>query len=130
MSTARQRRRQKEPETGANLSDLEIKHSIITVDGERYVITHDTGEMSFGADLGGGAAFAYRAHDVAELVQPESYADFCDSATALDDQDSDWDAVAVACAVRGWRLTLAGACTPALTDREYTLVRMAAEQSR
>jgi len=113
--------------TMANLSDLRIDHDTIEINGTSYVVTTGTGECSYGRDLGGGAAFAYDAEDVEDLEQPNDYNDFCEELSPVGEDDPNWLALAVALAVRGERLTIAGACRPALTDREYQIARMAAQ---
>jgi hypothetical protein len=109
----------------ANLSDLRINNETIEVNGSVYLVTWDTGEIGYGSDLGGGGAFAYDESDIDTLQQPASYADFCDAATPIGEDDPNWLELAVALAVQGRRLTIAGSCRPALTDREYTVARIA-----
>ena len=102
----------------ANLNDIRVDNQSIEINGGRYIITTGTGE------LGGSAAFAYDAADVAELDQPANYAEFCEAISPVGEDDPNWLELAVALARRGHRLTIAGACTPALTDREYQIARM------
>lgn len=109
----------------ANLGDLRIDHDTIEINGTSYVITTGTGEHNYGRDLGGSAAFAYDADEVAELPQPKDYNDFCEELSPVGENDPNWLEIAVFLAVRGERLTIAGACRPALTDREYQIARMA-----
>ncbi len=110
----------------ANLADLGISNDTIEINGTEYVVTTSTDERSYGSDLGGSAAFAYDASDVEGAAQPANYSDFCDDACPVGDDDPNWLDLAVALACRGQRLTIAGACTPALTDREYQIARLAA----
>lgn len=110
------------------LDSLGVSYDEITVGDEEYLYTLGTGETSYST---GAAAFAYFATDLADLAgdadfAPPTYSDFCDAASAVDIDANDWDALAVALAMRGHRLTRPGCCSPALTDREYRLVRLAA----
>lgn len=111
----------------ANLGDLQISTISINVNGCDYIVTTGTGERSYGRDLGGSAAFAYDADDVRDAEQPKSYSEFCDAVSPVGEDDSNWLDLAVALAVRGRRLTIAGSCTPALTDREYQIARRASQ---
>jgi len=110
----------------ANLKDIRISNETIEINGSSYVVTTGTGEREYGRELGGSAAFAYDAADVESAEQAASYAEFCDAVSPVGDDDPNWLDLAVALAVRGQRLTIAGACTPALTDREYQIARLAA----
>lgn len=112
-----------------NLSDLRISNETIEINGSTYVVTTGTGERSYGDDLGGSASFAYDADDVADLEQVADYAAFCDAVSPVGEDDPNWLDLAVALATRGQRLTIAGACSPALTDREYRIARIAAERA-
>lgn len=107
------------------LRGLGIDCETIGVGGSNYVVTRDTGEMSYGSDLGGGAAFAYDADE--ELESASDYSDFCEQVSPAGEDDPNWLDLAVTLACRGRRLTIAGACRPALTDREYQIARIAAE---
>jgi hypothetical protein len=105
----------------STLRKLAIDHMRIDVDGNEYVVTTGTGEMNYGSDLGGSAAFAYLASDVDEMDDVADYGEFCDAIDTEEDRD-----LAIALAAReGLRLTHAGACTPVLSDEEYLLVRAA-----
>jgi hypothetical protein len=105
------------------LDRLGIAHEELTVYGIDYVIASGTGEVHYGSALG-RAAFAYDADDLD--VPASDYTDFCERVDPIGPDDPNWDALSVALAVRGHRLTIAGACTPAMSDREYLLVRLAA----
>lgn len=107
------------------LRGLGIDHETIEVGGSSYVVTSDTGETSYGSDLGGGASFAYDADE--ELEGAEDYNDFCEQVSPVGEDDPNWLDLAVMLACRGRRLTIAGACRPALTDREYRIARIARE---
>jgi hypothetical protein len=109
----------------ANLSDLQISNETIEINGCDYVVTTGTGERGYGTELGGSAAFAYDAGVVENAEQPKNYSDFCDDVSAVGEDDPNWLELAVELACRGQRLTIAGACTPALTDREYQIARIA-----
>lgn len=113
----------------ANLADLGISNETIEINGIEYVVTTGTGERSYGSDLGGSAAFAYDADDVADAGQPKNYSEFCEETSPVGEDDPNWLDLAVALACRGQRLTVAGACTPALTDREYQIARLAASMA-
>lgn len=108
------------------LDALKIAYETVALNGEDYIVTTGTGEIGFGSKGGGSGAFAYLADEVAE-IKADDYADFCERAHPIGSSDDEWDALAVECARRGLRLTEAGACRPALNDREWTLVRMACE---
>ena len=96
--------------------------------GETYVVTTGTGERGYGRD-GGACAFAYEADDVSDYLDAHAsieridYTEFCNAVTCDEDRD-----LAIYLAAREeMRLTRAGACTPVLSDEEYTLVRETVE---
>lgn len=105
------------------LTSIGVDHCAIEVDYERYIVTLGTGERSYGSD-GGVLAFAYRYEDVKTAWRLADYCEFCELYEPLGESDPEWRAVAIACALRGWRLTQAGGCSPALTDEEWREVRL------
>ncbi len=105
---------------------LGIYGTEITVLGSIYLVTRDTGERGYGAH--GECAFAYAA-DAETDRSVTDYTAFCDHFEPIGPNDLNWLELAAALAVRGYRLTVAGACTPALTDREYQVARIAVEQA-
>lgn len=109
----------------ANINQIGVSHQSVEINGTRYVVTTGTGERNYGSELGGSAAFAYDGDEVEELDQPANYAEFCDALSPVGEDDPNWLELAVALARLGMRLTVAGACTPALTDREYQIARIA-----
>ncbi len=102
----------------------------MTVDGNDYILTLGTGEMSYGIE-GGELAFAYDADDfLAVAARVSSYQDLCDELDPVGDFE-ELRHIAVAAAARhGYRVTIAGACNPVLSDDEYRLVREAVAASR
>ncbi len=105
---------------------LGIYGAEITVCGSRYLVTRDTGEIAYGAH--GECAFAYDATAETDRSMT-NYGAFCDAFSPVGPDDLNWLELAVALAVRGYRLTVAGSCTPALTEREYQIARIAAEMA-
>ncbi len=105
---------------------LGIYGAEITVLGSSYLVTRDTGETGYGAH--GECAFAYAA-DAETDRSVTSYGAFCDAFAPVGPDHLNWLELAAALAVRGYRLTIAGACVPALTDREYQIACIAVEQA-
>lgn len=114
-----------------NLMDLGVETiDIVTDAGNEYECALDTGEVRLGKGSG-ISAFAYDADDVRENVKVATdYNHFCEKTCALDPLSNDWLEVAVALARRGFRLLEPGTCNPALSEREYKLVRMAFDQAK
>jgi hypothetical protein len=108
------------------LSDIRVQSEKVTIQGEQYVVTTDTGERGYGRD-GGEMCFAYLAWEVEQMADVADYSAFCGAADAVEDRTV---AVALAVRGRGYRLTCAGSCLPVLTDGEYALVRQAVEFAR
>jgi hypothetical protein len=101
----------------AILSELNVKHIVVEHAGATYCVTTDTGEVNFGSERGGWAAFAYDSSDDTD-EEIDNYNDFCQCFYAVADRG-----LAIEVAKRGYRLTEAGSCTPVLTDAEFLLVR-------
>lgn len=100
-----------------------LSTSTMTLDGNAYVLTLDTGEMSYGR-TGGSLAFAYNADDfAATAARVESYSELCDELSPVSDDEELRRIAIVAAAQHEYRVTVAGACTPVLSDDEYELVR-------
>lgn len=95
------------------LGKIGVSFKRLTVDGQPYLVTTGTGEGSYGSNLGGDAAFAYYADDGTDKPI-DSYSDFCDVFTPVEDKK-----VAIEAAKIGLRLTKAGACRPVLSDEEF-----------
>lgn len=100
-----------------------IDATAIEVCGSRYLVTTGTGEMAYSL---GHAAFVYDASDSTDAAIAD-YTAFCDTFEPVGEDDPNWLDLAVALAARGERLTVSGSCTPALSDREYKIARLAAE---
>jgi hypothetical protein len=100
----------------------DVSVTVITWQGRKYAVTQGTGEMNFGADGGGSAAFAYAVSDLrAADLRPDgwSYSDWCDTISPVED-------VGLARKLareHGMRLTRAGSCQPVLDDAEFSRIR-------
>lgn len=102
---------------------MDIQTATVTVDGNEYVLTLGTGEVSYGSD-GGTCAFAYDASEYREVAsRANSYQDLCDELDPVGDFEELRRIAVYAAARHECRVTIAGACNPVLSDDEYALVR-------
>lgn len=99
----------------------DVSVTVVTFRGRKYVVTTGTGEMSYGRDGGGSAAFAYAASDLRSAnLQPEGweYSSWCNTVSTVEDMGL----ARKLARTTGLRLTRGGACVPVLDDAAFVKI--------